>query len=85
MFRKVVFATDLSPASEKALDCISEWMASGLETVVVTHVHNIRHTGGLEQALRRDHEPKWNARPSASKPRDSQLHGAWSLACRTWT
>lgn len=64
MFKKVLFATDLSDASARVLDCVAAWKAVGLEGVIVAHVHNIRHTGGLVEVLRADHEPKLAAQAS---------------------
>lgn len=61
MFSKVLFATDLSPASDRALECLASWKAWGLAEVTVSHVHAIRYGGGasgLEDQLRADHEPK---------------------------
>lgn len=58
MFTRVLFATDLSPASERVIDCLGTWTRVGLGHVVAAHVHNIHHTGGLEVQLRQDHEPK---------------------------
>jgi len=78
MFRTILFATDLSNASERAVDCVATWKAVGLEEVVVAHVHNIRHSGGLEDALRADHEPKLAAQ--ASRLQAAGLAASWRLA-----
>lgn len=77
MFRKILFATDLSDASDRALDCIATWKAVGLEQVVVTHVHNIRHTGGLVEVLRADHEPKLAAQ--AARLEKAGIAASWRL------
>lgn len=78
MFARVLFATDLSLASERVVDCLGTWKALGLSQVVVAHVHHIRHTGGLELELRRDHEPKLAAQ--AARLRAAGIDGSWRLA-----
>jgi nucleotide-binding universal stress UspA family protein len=77
MFETVVIASDLSPASERVIRCAEDWKPFGLREVVVAHVHNIRHTGGLEPALRADHEPKLEAQ--AQVLRAAGLAASWRL------
>lgn len=78
MFRTVLFATDLSAASERAIECVATWKPVGLEHVMVAHVHNIRHTGGLEGVVRADHEPKLARQ--ASRLQAAGLAADWRLA-----
>lgn len=81
MFKRVLFATDLSPASELALDCIAEWKALGLTKVTIAHIHNIRYVGGaegLEEKLRQDHTPKLEKQ--AKKIKDAGIYASWHLA-----
>jgi nucleotide-binding universal stress UspA family protein len=42
MFRRLVVATDLSPASERVVDCVAGWGALGLQRVTLAHVHAVR-------------------------------------------
>lgn len=77
MFERLVFATDLSPASDMALDCVARWKALGLRKVTVTHVHSLARTAGLEDMLRRDHEPKLERQ--AQRLRDAGLFASWRL------
>ncbi|MFN2238921.1 MAG: universal stress protein [Thermoanaerobaculia bacterium] len=58
MFTHVLFGTDLSPASERALDCLARWKRFGLTTVTLAHVHDFHSSEGLEERLRLEHEPK---------------------------
>lgn len=61
MFSRVLFATDLSEASNLALDCVAGWKELGLSKVTIAHVHAIRYVagaGGMEEQLRADHAPK---------------------------
>lgn len=77
MFRTIVVATDLSPASERVLDCVSSWRVIGLRKVVVTHVHNIVSSGGLEDTLRQAHEPKLERQ--ADRLRQAGTSATWRL------
>ncbi|MFN3414237.1 MAG: universal stress protein [Thermoanaerobaculum sp.] len=77
MFERLVFATDLSPASDMALDCVARWKGLGLRKVTVTHVHSLARTAGLEDVLRRDHEPKLERQ--AQRLRDAGLFASWRL------
>ncbi|GAB4242043.1 MAG: universal stress protein [Acidobacteriota bacterium] len=80
MFSRILVASDLSLASERVLDCVAGWKAGGLQKVVIAHVHNIGYAAGaagLEESLRRDHEPKLEAQ--AQRIRDAGLHARWRL------
>ncbi len=77
MFERLVFATDLSPASDMALDCVARWKGLGLRKVTVTHVHSLARSAGLEDILRRDHEPKLERQ--AQRLRDAGLFASWRL------
>ncbi|HLN58246.1 MAG TPA: universal stress protein [Thermoanaerobaculia bacterium] len=80
MFSRVLFATDLSPASDLALDCVAGWKDLGLSKVTVAHVHAIRYVGGaegLEEKLRADHAPKLERQ--AQRLRDAGVHASWRL------
>jgi nucleotide-binding universal stress UspA family protein len=78
MFRRLVVATDLSPASERVVDCVAGWGALGLRRVTLAHVHAGRTVGGLEEALRRDHEPKMERQ--AERLRAHGVPADWRLA-----
>ena len=80
MFRRVLFATDLSAASDLALDCVAGWQALGLTNVTVAHVHNLQYAGGaagLQDRLRADHAPRLERQ--AQKLRDAGVAAAWRL------
>lgn len=80
MFSRVLFATDLSPASDIALDCVAGWRGLGLSNATVAHVHAIRYAGGaegLEEQLRADHAPKLERQ--AQRLRDAGVQASWRL------
>jgi len=80
MFRRVLFATDLSTASDLALECVNGWKALGLAKVTLAHVHNIQYAGGaagLEEQLRADHAPKLELQ--AQRVRDAGVAVSWRL------
>lgn len=58
MFSRVLFGTDFSPASDRALDCLARWSRFGLTEVTIAHVHDVHSAGGLEEGLRRADEPQ---------------------------
>jgi nucleotide-binding universal stress UspA family protein len=78
MFRRLVVATDLSPASERVVDCVAGWGALGLRLATLVHVHAVRTVGGLEEVLRRDHEPKLERQ--AERLRAGGVPSDWRLA-----
>ncbi len=80
MFRRVLFATDLSKASDVALECVKSWKNLGLAKVTVAHVHNVQYAGGgagLEEQIRADHTPK--LKRQAQLLRDAGIHASWRL------
>ncbi|MDP3013177.1 MAG: universal stress protein, partial [Candidatus Subteraquimicrobiales bacterium] len=52
MFRKILFPTDLSTASQRVLDCIPDLKSVGLEEVIITHVIDVRLAGGAAVFLK---------------------------------
>lgn len=46
MFRRALFASDLSDASDLALECVSGWRSLGLTLVTVAPVQSIAYAGG---------------------------------------
>ncbi len=80
MYSHVLFATDLSEASDVALDCVAGWKNLGLSKVTIAHVHAIRYVGGaegLEDRLRSDHAPKLERQ--AQRMRDAGASASWRL------
>lgn len=80
MYSHVLFATDLSEASDLALDCVAGWKNLGLSKVTIAHVHAIRYVGGaegLEGRLRVDHAPKLERQ--AQRTRDAGVSSSWRL------
>lgn len=81
MFKRVLFATDLSKASDLALECVAGWENLGLAKVTVAHVHNIQYAGGsagLEERLRADHAPKLERQ--VKMVRDAGVEASWRLS-----
>lgn len=60
-----------------ALECVARWKALGLRKVTVAHVHSLARTAGLEEMLRREHEPKLERQ--AQRLRDAGLFASWRL------
>lgn len=52
MFKKILFPTDLSTASQRVLDCIPDLKSVGLEEVIICHVVDIRLAGGAAVSLK---------------------------------
>ena len=80
MYSRVLFATDLSEASDLALDCVAGRKNLGLSRVTIAHVHAIRYVGGaegLEDRLRADHAPKLERQ--AQRLRDAGVSASWRL------
>ena len=80
MFKRVLFATDLSEASNLALECVGGWQNLGLSKVTVAHVHSISYAGGgagLEERLKADHAPKLEGQ--AQRLREAGVHASWRL------
>jgi nucleotide-binding universal stress UspA family protein len=80
VYSRVLFATDLSKASDLALDCVAGWKSLGLSKVTLAHVHAIRYVGGaegLEDRLRADHAPKLERQ--AQRVRDAGVFASWRL------
>ncbi len=78
MFHRLLVATDLSPASDRVVTCVGGWGALGLRLVTLAHVHAIRTVGGLQEKLRRDHEPKMERQ--AERLRACGVPADWHLA-----
>src|SRR5450756_184895 len=77
MFSRVLFATDLSPASDLALDCIAGWKGLGLRLSHVTIAHVHAGAGGMEDALRVEHAPKLERQ--AQHVREAGVSASWRL------
>jgi nucleotide-binding universal stress UspA family protein len=58
MFRKVLLATDFSPASDCLLRCAGELKMAGLGEVVLVHVIYVANTPGLEDRMRAENSPE---------------------------
>lgn len=57
MFEKIIFATDLSPASDEVWQCINGLRQLGTREVILFHVLGIRHLEELKHILIRTYEP----------------------------
>ncbi len=51
MFRKMLVCTDLSPASDALIQCVSELKTVGMEEAILAHVIYVANTPGLEEKL----------------------------------
>jgi nucleotide-binding universal stress UspA family protein len=58
MFKKIVMATDLSPAWDEVVACAGEFKALGCNEIILTHVVTVKFVGGLEAKLRAAAQPK---------------------------
>ena len=61
MFKRIVLATDLSPAWDEVVACAGEFKALGCSQVILTKVIVTRFPLGLEEMLRADVRPKLEA------------------------
>jgi nucleotide-binding universal stress UspA family protein len=61
MFKKIVLATDLSPAWDEILACSGEFKVLGVKEIILTHVVTVKFLGGMEAAIRTEAEPKLEA------------------------
>jgi nucleotide-binding universal stress UspA family protein len=52
MFSTLVVASDGSDASDRIVDCLGHLRRVGAERVVLIHVFDVRHVGGLYESLR---------------------------------
>ncbi len=80
MFRRVLFASDLSEASNVALECVAGWQRLGLNWVTIAHIHSIKYAGGaagLEERLKADHAPKLEHQ--ARRLREAGVGASWRL------
>jgi nucleotide-binding universal stress UspA family protein len=57
MYQKIIFATDLSPASDQFLACLVGLRAVGTQEVVLTYALGIRHLDDMRHEIRRLVEP----------------------------
>jgi len=57
MFKHILFATDLTPASNALLHCIGPLRTLGAEKATLLHVLNIRDVGGLYISMKQLIEP----------------------------
>lgn len=57
MFAKAILATDLSPASDRIVSCISCLKGLGVREIVLTHALGIRHLDDMRYELLRMLEP----------------------------
>ncbi|MCK8603719.1 universal stress protein [Desulfoferrobacter suflitae] len=57
MFKKILFATDLSPASEALIQCAGELKTIGMEEVVLAHIIYVANRPGVGEMLAQDAQP----------------------------
>ncbi len=58
MFKKIILATDLSPAWDEIVACATEFKILGATELILTHVITVKFMGGMEASLRAEAEPK---------------------------
>lgn len=61
MFKKIVLATDLSPAWEEIVTCAGEFKVLGAEELILTHVITVKFIGGMGATIQAEAEPKLDA------------------------
>jgi nucleotide-binding universal stress UspA family protein len=61
MFKKIVLATDLSPAWDEIIACAGEFKVLGGTEIILTHVVTVKFLGGLGAIIRAEAEPKLEA------------------------
>jgi len=78
-YSRVLFATDLSEASDLALDCVAGWKDSVCpRSRFARPRHPLRgRAAGLEERLRSDHAPKLERQ--AQRVRDAGIMASWRL------
>lgn len=57
MFEKIIFATDLSPATDTVIACLAPLRKIGVREIVLTHALGIRHLDDMRYELLRQVEP----------------------------
>lgn len=60
MFKKILIASDLSPASDSIITCISGFKSLGVEEVILFYALGIRYLDSLEYLIKDSVEPKLN-------------------------
>ncbi|GAB4379326.1 MAG: universal stress protein [Calditrichia bacterium] len=58
MFKKILIATDLSPASDAIIDCAHGFKRIGVEQVILCHALGLRYLETLKHEMLRHVEPK---------------------------
>ena len=53
-----IFGTDLSPASDKLIECASEYKKLGIEKITLLHALGLKHVQAFEDLLRKDVDEK---------------------------
>lgn len=53
-----IFGTDLSPASDKLIECASEYKKLGIEKITLLHALGLKHVQAFEDLLRKDVDKK---------------------------
>lgn len=61
MFKKMVLATDLSPAWDEIVACAGEFKVLGVQEIVLTHILTVKFMTGVEEKLRAEAEPRARA------------------------
>jgi nucleotide-binding universal stress UspA family protein len=61
MFKKMVLATDLSPAWDEIVACAGEFKVLGAQEIILTHVLTVKFMAGVVEKLRAEAEPRLQA------------------------
>jgi nucleotide-binding universal stress UspA family protein len=61
MFKKMVLATDLSPAWDEIVACAGEFKILGVQEIVLTHIITVKFMAGVEEKFRAEAEPRVRA------------------------
>jgi nucleotide-binding universal stress UspA family protein len=65
MFKKIVLATDLSPAWDEIVACAGELKVLGCKEIFLLHVVEVKFLGGFGEKLRAEAEPRLQAQAAS--------------------
>jgi nucleotide-binding universal stress UspA family protein len=75
MFKRIVIATDLSPASDELINCAGSLRHVGPEKAWLLHVCDVRETGGLAEYLKKEHAAVMQRQLAALKRHGIEAQG----------
>jgi nucleotide-binding universal stress UspA family protein len=73
MFKKIVLATDLSPAWDEIVACAGELKVLGVKEIILAHVITVKFLGGFKEKIQAEAKPKLEAQKEQLQSRDFQV------------